>query len=217
MWTHLSDQCMGAISKSKGAGCFLLKIVARVEIHLCMQAVFIVDCASPQCKRTHEENPWHPFIYSHVIVNGKWRSLILVCWPFFSMKVDCPFNLCVAILILYASPIPLLCGCINPHQRWTMHLSLMDMMAASSFFLSTPKQCDIPIHVKMVVATGASMERQWWWRVPSFEQESGVHWCFSLRSMDGILHMWSKCWRRPWCALSMVRDHLKLDCMSIEL
>ncbi|RVW25340.1 Tropinone reductase-like [Vitis vinifera] len=87
---------MGAISKSKGAGCFLLKIVARVEIHLCMQAVFIVDCASPQCKRTHEENPWHPFIYSHVIVNGKWRSLIL--------------------------------------------------------------QCDIPIHVKMVVATGASMD-----------------------------------------------------------
>ena len=149
MWTYLSDQCMGAISKSKGAGCFLLKIVARVEIHLCMQAVFIVDCASPQ------ENPWHPFIYSHVIVNGKWRSLILVCWPFFSMKVDCPFNPFVAILILYASPIPLLCGCLNPHQRWTMHLSLMDMMAASSFFF---------FHSKAV-----------WHSYPC--QNGGCYWC----------------------------------------
>ena len=133
MWTYLSEQCMGVVSKSKGAGYFLLKIVARVEIHLCMQAVFIVDCASPQCKHTHEENPWHPFIYSHVIVNGKWRSLILVRWPFFSMKVDCPFNPCVAVLILYASPFPLICGCMNPYQRWTMHLSLVDM-AAGSFF-----------------------------------------------------------------------------------
>ena len=144
MWTYLSDQCMGAISKSKGAGCFLLKIVARVEIHLCMQAVFIVDCAFPQCKRTHEENPWHPFIYSHVIVNGKWRSLILVCWPFFSMKVDCPFNPCVAILILYASPFPLICGCMNPYQRWTMHLSLMDMTTGSFFLHSKAEWYSYP-------------------------------------------------------------------------
>ena len=77
-------------------------------------------------------------------------------------------------------------------------------------FFSTPKQRDIPIHVKMVVVAGASMERQWWWRTPSFEQESGVRWCFSLRSMDGILHMWSKCWRRPWCALSMVHDQSQI-------
>ena len=162
MWNYLSDQCMGAISKSKGAGCFLLKIVARVEIHLCMQAVFIVDCASPQ------ENPWHPFIYSHVIVNGKWRSLILVCWPFFSMKVDCPFNPCVAILILYASPIPLLCGCINPHQRWTMHLSLMDMMAASSFFFF-PLQSSV---------TFLSMSKWWLLLVHLWNANGEVRWIF---------------------------------------
>ena len=60
-----------------------------LEIHLYIQVVFIVDCAPPQCKRTHEENLWHPFIYSHVIVNGKWRSLLLVRWPFFSMKAEC--------------------------------------------------------------------------------------------------------------------------------
>ena len=31
-----------------------------------------------------------------------------------------------------------------------------------------------------------------------------------LRSMDGILHMRAKCWRRPWCALSMVRDQSQI-------
>ena len=72
------------------------------------------------------------------------------------------------------------------------------------------KQRDIPIHVKMVVVASVSMERQWWWRTPSFEQESSVCWCFSLRPMDGILHMLAKCWRRPWCALSMVRDQSQI-------
>ena len=38
-----------------------------------------------------------------------------------------------------------------------------------------------------------------------------VCWCFSLRSMDGILHMRAKCWRRPWCALSMVRDQSQIE------
>ena len=140
MWTYFSDQCMGVVSKSKGVDCFLLKIVAHVEIHLCMQVVFILDCASPQCKRTHEENLWHYFIYSHVIVNGKWKSLILVRWLFFSMKVDYSFNPCMAILILYASPFPLLCGCMNPHQMWTMHLSLVDMVVGSFFVFSFPSQ-----------------------------------------------------------------------------
>ena len=64
------------------------------------------------------------------------RSLLLVHWPFFYMKVDCSFNPCVLVLILYTSPFPLLCGCMNPHQRWTMHLSLVDM-AADSFFSSS--------------------------------------------------------------------------------
>ena len=66
------------------------------------------------------------------------------------------------------------------------------------------------IHVRMVVVVGASMERQWWWRVPSFEQESGVRWCFSLRSMDSILHIRAKRWRRSWCALSLVRDQSQI-------
>ncbi|RVW75180.1 hypothetical protein CK203_053885 [Vitis vinifera] len=55
------------------------------------------------------------------------------------------------------------------------------------------KQCDIPIHVKMVVVVGASMECQW--------------------SMDGILHMRAKCWRRPWCALSMPTRFGLVACM----
>ena len=40
---------------------------------------------------------------------------------------------------------------------------------------------NLPIHVKTVAAAGASMELQWWWRAPSFEQESGVSWCFSVK------------------------------------
>lgn len=50
---------------------------------------------------------------------------------FFSMKVECSFNPCVTILILYTRPFPLLCSCMNPHQRWTMHPSLVDMTVGS--------------------------------------------------------------------------------------
>ena len=53
------------------------------------------------------------------------------CIDRFAMKVDCPFNPCMVVLILYASPFPLLCGCMNPHQRW--HLSFVGM-AVGSFF-----------------------------------------------------------------------------------
>ena len=71
------------------------------------------------------------------------RFLLLVHWPFFYMKVNCSFNPCLAVLILYASPFPLLCGCMNPHQRWTMHLSFVDMVAG--FFFLPPKHRDLPI------------------------------------------------------------------------
>ena len=65
------------------------------------------------------------------------RSLLLVHWPFFYMKVDCSFNPWMTVLILYASPFPLLCGCMIPHQRWTMHLSFVDMVAGFFFFLQS--------------------------------------------------------------------------------
>lgn len=50
---------------------------------------------------------------------------------FFSMKVEGSFNPCVTILILYTRPFPLLCSCMNPHRRWTMHPSLVDMTVGS--------------------------------------------------------------------------------------
>ena len=133
------------------------------------------------------------------------------------IPMNCSFNVALCrpfwrTIWLHPVSFPMVASVLLPQNLFfllTCHLCGALYGVVVAYPLS--KQCDIPIHVKMVVVVGASMECQWWWRAPSFEQESDVCWCFSLRSMDGILHMRAKCWRRPWCALSMVRDQSQIE------
>ena len=134
------------------------------------------------------------------------------------MPMDCSFN--VALWspfwrIIWFQPVsfPMAASVlIFPQNPFFLYPLSFDHGALYGVVAAYPlsQQHDIQIHVKMVATTGASMERQWWWHAPSFEQEPGVHWWFSLRFMDGILHMRAKCWRRPWCALSMVHDQSQI-------